>query len=268
MSILAALILGLVEGLTEFVPVSSTGHLILTSRVLGLSGPLVDSFSVVIQLGALLAAAIYYRRLLGALLLGLVRREPTAARLMRSLCLGALPLLVIGLWLGKRIKGQLFTPTVVATSLLVGGLLMLIIERFTQRRRRTASSPAEPAQLSSASALGVGCAHALALCPGMSRSMSSLLGALLVGLPRTAAADYAFLLAFPTLGLATVYELLKTGPLLLASFGWAPLLTGLLTSFLVGWIVIAAFLGILRRIGLWPFACYRILFGGALLIYL
>lgn len=262
LSLADALWLGLIEGLTEFLPVSSTGHLVLAEHVLALHGPAVDSYSVVIQLGALLAAVVHYRRLFVSTFVGVLRREPAAVALFRNLILASLPLLALGYLLGKHIKAQLFRPLPIALALFFGGILMLLVELY-QRRRPPAGR--DGASLSPAGALLTGCVQALALWPGTSRSMACIVGGQLAGLPRAAAADFAFLLALPTLGVATLYELLKHGAQVFQTLGIGPVLLGLLTSFLVGWAVIAAFIRYLGRFGLWPFALYRIALGGALL---
>lgn len=262
MSLWDALLLGIVEGLTEFLPVSSTGHLILMGRFLGQHGPAVDAYSVVIQLGALLAAVIYYRRVFFDLARGVLRREPEALRLLRNLILASLPLLALGYLFGKQIKSRLFHPSTVAIALLFGGLLMLAVEAL-QRRRPPQHS--QPSQLASSGALITGLVQALALWPGTSRSMACIVGAQLAGLPRAAAADFAFLLALPTLGAATLYELLKHGSELAQVIGVWQIVVGLGVSFGVGWLVIAAFLRYLRRFGLWPFALYRIALSALLL---
>ena len=264
MSLWDALLLGIVEGLTEFLPVSSTGHLILIERLLGLRGPAVDAYSVVIQLGALLAALVYYRRVFLDLACGLLRREAESLRLLRNLVVAALPLLTLGYLFGKQIKARLFQPRTVVLALILGGLLMLLVD-WLQRRRPPRDL--QPSQLPVQGALLTGLVQALALWPGTSRSMACIVGAQLAGLPRAAAADFAFLLALPTLGVATLYELAKHGHELSSSIGLTPLVLGLIVSFVVGWLVIAAFLRYLRRFGLWPFALYRITLG-ALLFWL
>lgn len=255
MELWQVLVLSIVEGLTEFVPVSSTGHLILLSRLFGLRGPAVDAFSVVVQLGALLAAVFYYRRTLWETLVGVVRRKPESLRLFRNLVLGSLPLLAVGYLLGKRVKALLFAPLPVALALGVGGLLMLALERY---RRRSVPPYQQAAELPTGRALAIGLCHLAALWPGTSRSLASLSGALLVGLPTAAAADFAFLLALPTLGTATVYELLKERQILFAEIGLLNLSLGLLVSFAVGLLVIASFLRYLRGHGLLLFALYRV----------
>lgn len=266
MELWQALVLGVVEGLTEFVPVSSTGHLILVQHILGLRGPAVSAYAVVIQLGALLAAVYYYRRTLLATAQGLLQKEPAAQRLFINLCLGSLPLLALGYLLGKRIKTRLFAPAPVAAAILIGGVVMLALELFQRRRQRSGARLIEdPAELSPSQALLVGLVHTLSLWPGTSRSFASITGGQLAGLSTRAAADFAFLLALPTLGAATVYELLKEGHAIAATCGGAQLAVGLFISFVVGLLVIAAFLRYLRRFGLWAFAGYRIALGLLLL---
>ena len=262
MELWQALVLGVVEGLTEFVPVSSTGHLILVQHLLGLRGPAVSAYAVVIQLGALLAAVCYYRRTLVGTAQGLLRSEPAAQRLLINLCLGSLPLLALGYLFSKRIKARLFAPAPVAAAILVGGVIMLALELFQRRQKRSGARFIEdPAELSHSQAILVGVIHTLSLWPGTSRSFASITGGQLAGLSTRAAADFAFLLALPTLGVATVYELLKEGHAIAATCGGAQLAVGLLVSFVVGLLVIAGFLRYLRRFGLWAFACYRIALG-------
>ena len=255
MELWQVVVLSIVEGLTEFVPVSSTGHLILMSRLFGLRGPAVDAFSVVVQLGALLAAVFYYRRIIWDTVVGLASRRPESLQLFRNLVLGSVPLLAVGYLVGKRIKAHLFAPLPVALALGVGGLLMLLIERY---RRNSEPPYREAHELPAGRALAVGLCHMAALWPGTSRSLASMSGALLLGLPTAAAADFAFLLALPTLGTATVYELIKERHVLAAEVGLLNMSLGLLLSFAVGLLVIAAFLRYLRGHGLLVFALYRV----------
>lgn len=264
-----AVLLGIVEGLTEFLPVSSTGHLILTSHLLssrGAQSSAIDAYLVIIQLGALLAALWYYRGTYATLTSGLLRREAASLRLLRNLILAALPVLAIGYLCGKWIKAHLFGPTTVAAALLVGGVVMVGMDFYIARRKPAAQGDAT--QLSATGALLVGAVQALALWPGTSRSMSCIIGGQLAGLSTAAAADFTFLLALPTLGAATLYELLKGGKGLVSAVGPAPLFLGLVVAFAVGLLVIAAFLRYLRRFGLWPFGCYRIAFALLLLTVL
>jgi undecaprenyl-diphosphatase len=265
-----ALLLGIVEGLTEFLPVSSTGHLILVHKWLEQNAgpkhnPTMDAYLVVIQLGALLAAVWHYRRTYVGLLTGVLRQEPAALRLFRNLCLSSLPVLVLGFFANKWIKEHLFRPIPVASALMVGGVVMLVMDLYVRRRRQSRAEQANPAALSTSQALLIGGVQALALWPGTSRSMSCIVGGQLAGLCTAAAADFTFLLALPTLGAATVYELLKGGRGLIAAVGAVPMALGMGTAFVVGLLVITAFLRYLRRFGLWPFGCYRIAVGLLLL---
>lgn len=257
MTWLSALLLGVIEGLTEFLPVSSTGHLILAKRALGLSGEGIDAFLIVIQLGALLAALLYYRGTLWSMITGLLRSEPQATRLFVALCLGSLPALCLGYLLGNRIEAVLFGPRPVAAALVGGGVVMILVDRWHRRRaQRTELQDLAPRQV-----LTVGICQAAALWPGTSRSMASIVGGQIAGLSNAAAADLSFLLAIPTLGAATVYKLLKSHDAILRDTGGVELAVGLVTSFVVGWIVIAAFLRFLRRFGLGAFGYYRIAVG-------
>ncbi len=266
MNELQALILGIVEGLTEFVPVSSTGHLILATRALGLSGEGVDSFDVVIQLGALLAAVLYYRHILYQTAVGLVRGEAAAQRLFLSLCVAAVPALGLGYFFHKKIKHALFGPLPVAAALVVGGLVMIVMDRW--RRHHPRPDINELSQVTPKQALVVGLCQTASLWPGTSRSMASIVGGQLAGLSTPVAADFSFLLAIPTLGAATVYDLLKNFRSLIHDTGKAELLIGLSASFVVGWLVIAAFLRYLRRFGLGAFGYYRIALGVLVLFLL
>jgi undecaprenyl-diphosphatase len=269
-----ALIFGVVEGLTEFLPVSSTGHLIVTNHLLGqrplAAAAAVDAYLVIIQLGSLLAAVYYYRRTYWGLLRGIIRGDRAALLLLRNLALGALPLLLLGYFVGKPIKQYLFRPPTVIAALIAGGFLMLGMDAKKRRRQAPVSSdrPGPAPALSARQALLVGLVQTLALWPGTSRSMSGIVGGQLAGLSTAAAADFTFLLALPTLGAATLYELLKGGRGLVVTVGAAPMAVGLAVAFAVGWLVIGGFLRYLRRFGLWPFGCYRIALGVVLLFAL
>lgn len=273
---LDALLLGVVEGLTEFLPVSSTGHLILVSHWLERQGGAEpaskaagDAYLVVIQLGALLAAVWYYRQICWQLLRGLLRGDAVAQRLFRNLCLAALPVLLLGYLFSKWIKAHLFRPETVTAALIVGGVVMLAMDGYVKwRRKGPAAEGQDAAMLSWPRALLVGLVQALALWPGTSRSMACIVGGQLAGLSTAAAADFTFLLALPTLGVATAYELLKGGRGLVGAVGAVPMFLGLAVAFAVGLLVIAAFLRYLRRFGLWPFGCYRIAVGLLFLLWM
>ncbi len=264
MNLMHALILGIVEGLTEFIPVSSTGHLILVGQALGLgqtpeSKAAIDAFDIVIQAGAWLACVLYYAPLLLTRLQGLRSTDPVARqlahRLFLSMAIAFVPIAVIGKLAGKAIKHALFHPIPVAVALALGGMLMIFAERFAKRR----STGQRLDDLRLPTALTVGLAQCAALIPGTSRSMATILGGLFAGLNMRAAADFSFLLAVPVLGAATAYELLKEWHVLYAGIGLLPMTIGLIASFLVGLASIAGFLNLLDRIGLWPFGVYRIL---------
>jgi undecaprenyl-diphosphatase len=265
MTALTVVLLGIVEGLTEYLPVSSTGHLILAGHLLGLDehGEAVKSFEIVIQLGAILAVLVHYRELLGARLRGLIARQPEATRLAGALAAGFAPTAVAGLLLRKAIKRHLFGPLPVAAALIVGGVVMIVIERALGRRGRPPLDGLE--HVGARQGLLIGLGQCLALWPGASRSMCTILSGQLCGLSTVTAAEFSFLLALPTLGAATLYELLKARHELLAAGGGVELALGLGVSFLVAWAVIAAFLRYLQSRGLQPFGWYRIALGALVL---
>jgi undecaprenyl-diphosphatase len=254
--LLVAIILGLVEGLTEFLPVSSTGHLVLVSHWLGSSDEGAKSFDIVIQLGAILAVVVHYRALLLERLGGLVARDERALRLFGALLVAFLPAALVGLLLGKTIKRLLFGPLPVAAALLVGGVVMIALERWRSSHHATGDDGVE--QVSLRRALWIGIGQCFSLWPGMSRSMSTIVAGQLAGLSTPTAAEFSFLLSIPTLGAATLYEAFKARHELLQGVGGVELAAGLLVSFVVAWVVIAAFIRYLGKRGLAPFGWYRI----------
>lgn len=270
MDLLHATILGLVEGLTEFVPVSSTGHLILAGAALGVGGDpahkaAVDAFDIVIQAGALLACIWYYAPLLlqrvrGALQKDDVVEQARGRALFVALAVAFVPVVIVGLLLRKKIKALLFGPAPVAVALAVGGVAMIAVDWWLARRRRS-GVPLE--QIGPRHAAVVGLFQCLSLVPGTSRSMSTLVGGLFAGLDRRAAADFAFLLAIPVLGAATGYELLKEWRALADGIGPVAITVGLIASFLTGWASIALFIRLLGTVGMWPFGVYRLLAAAA-----
>jgi undecaprenyl-diphosphatase len=257
-----AALLGVVEGLTEFLPVSSTGHLILASRALGLAGDAVDRFDIVIQAGALLAVVWLYRGRVGELLAGLVRPHRRGRALLGKLLVAFLPAAVVGLLLHRTIEERLFGPVPVAGALFLGGLLMVAVERW-----RTTRAPAPAYESVDAipvsAALVIGVVQCLSLWPGTSRAMVTILAALLLGATPVAAAESSFLLALPTLGAATLFDLARSLPDLSggAAGGPAALGIGLLASAVTAAIAIRTFLAYLTRRGLEPFGWYRIALG-------
>jgi len=276
LSAVQAAILGVVEGLTEYLPVSSTGHLILVNHAMGLSHftdpahplrsgiekvPAVDAFDIVIQLGAILAVLGLYRKRVGQMLAGLVGRDPAGLRLTVSLLIAFLPAAVVGVALHGWIKEHLFNPISVIAALAVGGLVMIVVEHtFGRRRSRRAGTPrvTDVAQTRYWQALVIGLAQVLAMWPGTSRSMITILAALVIGFDMLAAAEFSFLLALPTLGAATVYEGAKSWHGLTGSVGVDGMLIGLVVSGVVAALAVKGFVRWLTGHGLLPFGLYRL----------
>lgn len=260
-----AALLGVVEGLTEYLPVSSTGHLILAGHFLGAAGEATKSFEIVIQLGAILAVAVYYRKLLAERIAGLLRREPVAVNLALALIVAFVPTAVAGLVLRKAVKALLFGPIPVAAALIVGGIVMIVVERT--RARSDAPRLEGLEHVTPRRALLIGLGQCVSLWPGSSRSMCTILAGQFTNLSTATAAEFSFLLALPTLGAATLYEMLKARHELLAPEYRTELAIGTVVSFVVAWAVIAAFLKYLRRHGLEPFGYYRIALGAVVLLW-
>jgi undecaprenyl-diphosphatase len=262
MSPLIAALLGIVEGLTEYLPVSSTGHLILAGHFLGEQGEAAKSFEIVIQLGAILAVLIHYRGLLGRRLAELPAGKPEAVRLFLALVAGFFPTAVLGLVARKWIKAHLFGVTPVAVALAVGGVVMIAVELIRGRKPDDGESRIEAVTPWQGFLVGVG--QCASLIPGTSRSMATIVTGQLVGLTTATAAEFSFLLALPTLGAATLYEAFKARHEL-HTLGIVPMAIGMVVSFLVAWAVIAGFVAYLKRRGLLPFGVYRIILAGLVL---
>ncbi len=284
----SALILGAVEGLTEYLPVSSTGHLILTSRLLGLDDPGlstaaregVKAYEIVIQSGALFAVIGIYLGHLMRMLRGLMGRDAHGLRLLQQLFIAFLPAAIVGLAASSKIKAYLFGGGPfgywpVIGALAVGGLVMLAVEAW--RKRRVAGRGAADGllqadlelpgsrfgrftleQMTWRAALIIGLAQCLALWPGMSRSMVTIVAALLLGFSPAAAAEFSFLLALPTLGAATAHDFLKDHHALSLASGPGGLAIGFIVSFIVAWLAVKGFVHFLNRRGLTSFGYYRI----------
>ena len=258
--LLKAAILGLVEGVTEFIPVSSTGHLIVAGDLLGFTGERAKTFEIFIQLGAILSVVWLYRDRF----LGLARdlgRTGENRRFVLNLALGFLPAAVVGLLAHRWIKAYLFTVPTVAGALVLGGLLILAIER-TRPVERVASVDALTPRL----AFGIGLAQVCALFPGVSRAGATILGGYLLGLSRTAATEFSFFLAVPVMVAATLLDLVSSRGNLTAA-DVPVFLVGFVVSFLSALVVIRAFLGFVGRRNFTPFAWYRIAAGSALLLW-
>ena len=256
-----AILLGIVEGLTEFVPVSSTGHLILASELLGYDAATWKVFNVVIQLGAILAVVVQYWRTFWAVGMGLLRLEPTSFRFLRNLFAAFLPSAVLGLLLKHYIDVLLGSPLVVGWALLLGGFAILAIERWAKP-----GPPSGIAQLPLKQAVGVGLFQCIAMVPGVSRSGATIMGALAMGIERRTAAEFSFFLAIPTMLGASTLELLDNRAALAAGLGpvgWGEIAVGFAVSFLVALVVIKMFVAYVSRAGFAPFAWYRIVVGVA-----
>ncbi|MGH7628770.1 MAG: undecaprenyl-diphosphate phosphatase [Gemmatimonadales bacterium] len=255
-----AAILGIVEGATEFIPVSSTGHLIIAGDWLDFEGERATVFEVFIQLGAILAVVWLYRDRLLRMAAG-VRTDAASRRLAGGLLLAFLPAAVVGLLAHDAIKRYLFNPVSVAAALVAGGLAMLAIERLAPR-----ATIGRVEDVPLATAFGVGLAQVLSLVPGVSRSGATIMGGYCLGLSRAAATEFSFFLAIPVMVAATGYDLLKS--LALLSAADVPVFaTGFVVSFLSAIIVVKLFVSFVSRSTFVPFAVYRILFGVALLLW-
>lgn len=261
--LLKAAVMGVVEGLTEFLPVSSTGHLILAGSLLGFDDEKSKLFDIVIQMGAILAVCWEYRVRIGTVITGLPR-DPQAQRLTLHLLIAFMPLAVLGLLFGKEIKAVLFQPIPVALAFIVGGFIILWLEH----RQRHSPAPArvtEVDQLKPADALKLGLAQACALIPGTSRAGATIIGGMLFGLSRKAATEFSFFLAIPTLFAAGFYDLYKHRALL--SVADIPLfVVGLTTAFISAFFCVRWLLRYISTHDFVAFAWYRIAFGGVILL--
>ncbi len=256
-----AIILGIVEGLTEFLPVSSTGHLIIVNEFIEFTGGFAKMFDIVIQLGAILAVVVYYWHQLNPFNAKLTTPEKSASwDIWMKTLVGVLPALLIGALFGKHIEEKLFNPITVAVALFIGGIFLIIIER-----RKSWVKFDSIAQLSYKTAFLIGLIQCLAMIPGTSRSAATIIGAMLLGASRVAAAEFSFFLAIPTLIAASAYSLFKTG-ILLSTHEMLALVTGFMVSFLVAWLVIAGFMKYIARRDFKLFGYYRI--GLGILIFI
>ena len=250
-----AAVMGIVEGLTEFLPVSSTGHLILTGSLLGFSDAKSKVFDIAIQTGAIVAVIIVYWQRVRETIAGL-GSDARARRFSINVAIGFFPAVVLGLLFGKAIKEHLFTPVVVASTFIVGGLVIL----WAERRVQTATRVESVDDMTPFDALKVGLVQCLAMVPGTSRSGATIIGGMLLGLSRKAATDFSFFLAIPTLIGAGLYSLYKERALL--SSADIPLFAvGLLFSFVAAWLCVRWLLRYISSHTFVPFAWYRIAFG-------
>lgn len=258
--LLRAVVLGVVEGLTEFVPISSTGHLIVVGHLLGFEGEKAATFQIFIQLAAILAVALLYRRRLARLLSFAPGRGVSGRSGWVLLGLTTLPALVLGALAAGPIKDRLFGPTTVAVGWGIGGLALLLVERFRPRPTKV-----DLDALRWPDALVIGACQCLALWPGVSRAAATIGGGMLLGVGRTAAAEYSFLAAMPVLTAATVFDLYESRAVLdagdLPMFG-----IGFAVSFVAAWFAVRFFLRLLTTTTLRPFGWYRIVLAVAVLV--
>ena len=259
---ITAIVLGIVEGVTEFLPVSSTGHLILATALLGYDADKWKIFNIVIQLGAILAIVVLYWGTFMRVLGGLMRRDPASVRFVRNILLAFLPAAVIGFLFHKRVEALLGRPDVVAWALIAGGIAILLIERIVRR-----GTTGKVSDMAAGTAVGIGFGQVLAMIPGVSRSGATIMSALSLGVERKTAAEFSFFLAIPTMLGATTLELwtnrhaLTTGALDLIAVGFV-------VSFVVALVVVRLFVGFISKHGFGPFAWYRIVAGAAALAWL
>lgn len=260
--LLKALVLGIVQGLTEFLPISSTAHLLLGERLLGFAdeGGL---FTVMIQFGSILAVMWLYRERIWDTVTGLTTR-PEARRFAMMLIAAFIPALIAGLFLADYVKAVLYESlTVIAVAFIVGGVIMLLIERYR---------PAPTVQLAEQTplvrAIGIGVFQTFALIPGVSRSGATIIGGLALGLDRRAAAEFSFFLAMPTMAAAFVHDLIQLQSHAVSNERLVEIAIGFVAAFFAALLVVKPFLNFVSRAGFWPFAWYRIALGAFLLVLL
>lgn len=254
--LIKALIMGVVEGLTEFLPISSTGHLILAGDLLGFNDEKAKVFTLVIQVGAIAAICFEYRRKIAQILSGLMRRDAQAIRFTINLAVAFLPLAALGLAFGKAIKAVLFKPIPVALAFIVGALVIIWAEKRQHQIRVE-----QVDDLSILDAFKLGVAQAFALIPGTSRSGATIIGGLLFGLSRKAATEFSFFLAIPTLTIASAYDLFKHRELLSLQADAGLFAVGTLAAFISAWIAVKGLLRYISHHDFIIFAWYRIAFG-------
>ena len=256
--VLDAVALGVIEGVTEFLPVSSTGHMLLAEHFLGFRSR-GDVFEIVIQLGAILAVVVLYFRRLWRVAVELPTKSD--ARYFACTVLAAfMPVVVLGSLLHKFIKEVLFaSPTLIAAMLIVGGVIILVVERLPKREIMT-----DPERLPLRAAVGIGLFQCLAMIPGVSRSGATIIGGMMLGVSRRAAAEFSFFLSIPTMVGASVFDLYKNHAVL-DPHDWDLILIGFGIAFLSALVVVRGFIGFISRHGLAPFAWYRIVVGVAML---
>ncbi|MBC7658443.1 MAG: undecaprenyl-diphosphatase UppP [Chitinophagaceae bacterium] len=271
---LDSFILGIVEGITEYLPISSTGHLVVTSKILGLSEDAsrtadqiaaIQAFEIVIQAGAILAVLFLYKKAIIDLIAGVFGKSEHGRKVFINICFAVFPVLIVGFLLKDAVKNLQFTaPVLIAT--VVGGLAMILFERFYARRPDIMDKPhVGMHELTPKQAIFIGCCQCLALWPGTSRSMVTIMSGMFTGLKRPIAAEFSFLVGLPVLLLATAYKGMKSGRLLIDHIGPSALLIGLVTSAVFAFFAVKWLVSFLNKRGLELFGWYRLAF--ALVIY-
>jgi len=290
-----AIVLGLVEGITEYLPISSTGHLIIANRLMHLDSevPLLDAqgrplwyrtpsprhpagepltlklaadtYSVIIQFGAILAVGLLYWPQLLGILRGLMGRDPSGLKLLRNLIVAFIPAAVIGLLLSHWIDQHLFSVRAVVAAQIGGAVLMFAAERWRRKHATAANTVLSPAELPVRRALGIGLMQCLALWPGTSRSMATIVGGYFAGFTPARAAEFSFLLGFVTLTAATLYKGYQSGAAMIAVFGWMHVLLGIVVATVSAAVAVKFLVSYLTRHGLAVFAWYRLVLAGLLI---
>lgn len=260
-NVLHAVLLGVIEGLTEFLPVSSTGHLLLADELLGFKGDAGKTFEIVIQLGAILAVCVVFWQRLWHAATCFVSEAPARA-FIRNVILAFLPSAVIGAVAYKQIKVMLESPMTVAVALVVGGVAILVIERMNKKPKVH-----QVEDMSVPLALKIGLCQVVSMIPGVSRAGATIMGSMLLGVDRRVAAEFSFFLAIPTMAGATALSLYKNWSAL--SLDDAGLIAvGFVTAFLSALVVVRGFIAFISRHGFGPFAWYRIVVGGVAIVWL
>jgi undecaprenyl-diphosphatase len=263
-----AIVLGVVEGVTEYLPISSTGHLTVTEQLLGVgqtdaTRDVTKSYTVIIQIGAILAVVGLYRRRLVGMLQGIAGRNPAGRRTFLALVLAFIPAAAFGLVLGDTIQAHLFGSGPVAVAWIVGGIAILV---FVRVFRRAPDAGLRLEEIGARQALVIGLAQALALWPGVSRSLVTIVAALLVGLTIGAAVEFSFLLGLATLSAASLYEIAKHGSEVIDTFGWVSPIVGIAAAFVAAVVAIKWLVGYLSHHDLSIFGYYRIVIGALVLV--
>jgi undecaprenyl-diphosphatase len=280
MTLTQAMILGVVEGLTEYLPVSSTGHLLMAERLMGIGDgaasqdearrtkDAADAFTICIQAGAIIAVLGLYFRRVRQMLRGLAGRDTDGQRLLVNVAAGFIPAVVIGLLFNKSIKAYLFGPWPVVAAWFVGGLAILAVSWRNRSKNPAARGGLPLDEMTWRIALFIGIAQCIAMWPGVSRSLVTIVGGLLAGLSMAAAVEYSFLLGLVTLGGATVYDAYKHGQLMLQTFEAAPIAVGLVFAFIAAVVSVKWMVAYLNRHGLAVFGYYRIAIALAAFIWI